>query len=179
MPFSFDAVIFDFDGVIVDSEPVHCRAYLETSATMGVPLTRGRYYRELIGMDDRGAVEHLYRVADLKFDETIYRRFLTDKSSRVLRMLSDGTLQPLPGVKALLTHLSERNCAIGIYSAALRRELETMLRGVRLEKYFQIVTAAEDVQVSKPDPSGYVLTARHLSETIRRPLLVERCLVIE
>ena len=54
-----------------------------------------------------------------------------------------------------------------------------MLDAIKLRRYFPVITAAQDVDVGKPDPRGYVLTAKRLSETIGRPLSHERCLVIE
>ena len=173
------AVLFDFDGVIVNSEPLHCRSYLETAAAMGVPLTEAQYYAELIGFDDRGAIAHLYRRAGRALDDETFGAFLRRKTQRVLELVRDGEYQALPGVVALLDALARRDVATGICSGALRHEIDGMLAGVRLRERFAVITSAEDVEVGKPDPGGYLLTARRLSEKIGRAIGPGACLVIE
>jgi beta-phosphoglucomutase-like phosphatase (HAD superfamily) len=68
---------------------------------------------------------------------------------------------------------------LAICSGALKEEIESMLRGIGLRECFGIITAAEDVTIGKPDPQGYLLTAKVLSEQIGSPIRPEDCLVIE
>jgi beta-phosphoglucomutase len=174
------AVLFDFDGVIVNSEPLHCRAYLETATKLDLSLTEERYYRELIGMDDRGAIEHLYRSSRRPFDQSAYQQFISRKTDLFQHLARNGMCSALPGVRAFLDVLRSANCAVGICSGALRAEIELMLDGIGLRDRFDAITSAEDVRIGKPDPGGYLLTARRLSEKIAAPPLSPRdCLVIE
>ena len=172
------AVLFDFDGVIVDSEPLHCQSYLETAAAVGIPLTKQQYYSELIGFDDRGAVTKLYRIFERKLDARTLVEFIEQKESLSLKLIREGKFRPLKGVDHFIKALAER-CALGICSGALRSEIEGMLDGIGLRQFFNIVTSAEDVHTGKPDPSGYILTARRLGEMIGRDLKLNECLVIE
>jgi len=173
------AVLFDFDGVIVNSEPVHCRAYLEIARQEGINLTEAEYYRDLIGYDDRGAwavvlQTHGRPVDDKKIEE------LTDRKTILLQQIAhERRIPALPGVEALVRGLREADVPLGICSGALRAEIELMLTGVGLREQFAVITAAEDVDIGKPDPRGYVLTAKRISEKIRRPIPIEQCLVIE
>ena len=178
MQFAPKAVLFDFDGVLADSEPLHCQSYLETAAAMDIPLTQEQYFAELIGFDDRGAITKLYRIFERKLDERTIAEFLERKSKISLSLIRAGKFRPLKGVEAFVNALSER-CAMGICSGALRSEIEGMLDGIGLRQFFSVITAAEDVKVGKPDPIGYILTAQRLGEMIGRRLQTYECLVVE
>lgn len=172
------AILFDFDGVIVDSEPLHCRSYLQTAAAFGIPLTEDQYFAKLIGFDDRGAIARVYEMFNKPLDAATMTDFLARKSSISLKLIRDGKFRPLPGVDEFIRAMSGR-CALGICTGALRAEVEGMLDGIGLHEHFSVVTSAEDVRIGKPDPSGYILTAQRLSEMIGRPLQRDECLVIE
>ncbi len=173
------AVLFDFDGVIVNSEPVHLRAFQRAAAAEGIELTSDEYYRELIGYDDVGAWRRLFALRGKPLDGATLRRMMDRKFAQMRELLEANQIPPLPGVVKLIHALHRTGRAMGICSGAVRHEIEVMLAGVRLESYFGVVTAAEDVAVGKPDPGGYALTAQRLSETIGRPLRPQDCLVIE
>jgi beta-phosphoglucomutase len=175
---TFKAVLFDLDGVIVDSEPLHCQSYLETAAANDLPLTRQQYFNHLIGFDDRGAVTTLYRLFEKPSDDETIARFIKHKSSISLRLIREGRYRPLAGVDTFVRALAER-FALGICSGALRSEIEGMLDGTGLHGFFTVITAAEDVEIGKPDPSGYMLTAKRLGEMIGRTLAPDECLIIE
>jgi HAD superfamily hydrolase (TIGR01509 family) len=173
------AVLFDFDGVIVNSEPVHCRAYLQIARQQEIDLTEAEYYRDLIGYDDRGAwrivlENHGRRTDDATIEE------LTRRKTTVLQEMARGRrIAALPGVEQLVRGLRRADVPLGICSGALRAEIELMLDGTGLRDDFAVITAAEDVDIGKPDPRGYVLTAQRISEKIGRSIAIEQCLVIE
>ena len=173
------AVLFDFDGVIVNSEPVHLLGFQRAAATEGIELTADEYYRELIGYDDAGAWRRLFALHRKPLDDATLRRVMDRKFARMRDLLEGNEVPALPGVVELVHALHRAGRAMGICSGAVRHEITVMLAGVALERYFSVVTAAEDVAVGKPDPSGYLLTARRLSEKIGRPLRPQDCLVIE
>lgn len=172
------AVLFDFDGVIVNSEPAHLRAFQLAAATEGIELTLDEYYGELIGYDDRGAWRRVFELHDRRPDETAIQGVMREKFAQMRGILARQEIQPLPGARELIESLHGR-CAMAICSAAVREEVMTMLRGVRLDAFFPVVTCAEDVSVGKPDPGGYLLTMSRLSEMIGRSLTPPDCLVIE
>jgi beta-phosphoglucomutase len=173
------AVLFDFDGVLVDSEELHMRAYLQTAAKYGVPLTRDQYFRELIGFDDRGAWSFLFKENGRALDAPTLDEVIRDKLGAMRRIMREAPFRPLPGVADLLAALARQRLPMGICTGALREEVHTMLDGIGLGRFFTAVVCAEDVAVGKPDPAGYRLTARLLSEKIGRPLLPGQCLVVE
>ena len=172
------AVLFDFDGVIVNSEPLHCAAFQQVLAAEGVTLTDDEYYRELIGFDDRGAFAHLFAARGRPLDPATARRLESAKAATAMSMMAAGHVTALPGVDALVRQLAPR-CPLAICSAALRPEIEHMLDGVGLRPFFPVIVAAEDVPLSKPDPACYLLTVDRLARHAGITLTPADCLVVE
>ena len=172
------AVIFDFDGVIVDSEPLHCRGFQAVLAEEGITLSDAEYYDQLIGFDDRGAFAHLFKRHERPLDPETFGRVLHRKAKAIQDMIDAGDFSALPGVDALVRGLAV-HYPLAICSGALRPEIERMLDGLKLRSFFPTITAAEDVPVGKPDPRGYLLTVDRLRERTGLPLTPADCLVVE
>ena len=172
------AVLFDFDGVIVNSEPLHFLAFHEVLAGEKIELSEREYYNEMIGFDDRGAFRHIFAQRGRELDPKTFLRVLTRKSEVMMDLIHRRKLEALPGAEEFVRALWRR-CPLGICSGALREEIEAMLEGVALRDCFSAIVAAEDVEVGKPDPRGYVLTARLLSEKSKRELKPADCLIVE
>lgn len=171
------AVLFDFDGVIVDSEPVHFIAFRQTLVHAGIQLTEQEYYREMIGFDDRGAFRRALALHGNNSTATL-DELMALKPAVMRQLLARGEVKALPGAVELIRRLNGR-VGLAICSGARREEIECMLDGIALRECFSVITAAEDVPVGKPDPSGYLLTMRSLSERLGLSLSPGDCLVIE
>jgi HAD superfamily hydrolase (TIGR01509 family) len=172
------AVLFDFDGVIVNSEPLHYQAFREVLAAEHVELTEEEYYRELIGFDDKGAFRHVYQTRNRPLSPRTFLSLMAGKSEAMMDLIRARRFSALPGVEQFVRTLWRR-CPLAICSGALREEIEAMLEGISLRDCFPIIVAAEDVTVGKPDPMGYLMTAKLLGERVHRPLRPADCLVIE
>jgi HAD superfamily hydrolase (TIGR01509 family) len=172
------AVLFDFDGVIVNSEPLHFLAFHEVLAAEKIELTEAEYYQEMIGFDDRGAFKHLFALRGRPLDPKTFLRVMTRKSEVMMDLIRRRKLEALPGAEEFVRGLW-RHCPLGICSGALREEIEAMLEGVALRDCFTTIVAAEDVEVGKPDPSGYLLAAKLMSDKAKRPLKPADCLIVE
>jgi beta-phosphoglucomutase len=172
------AILFDFDGVIVNSEPLHFMAFREVLQAEGIQLDEAEYYRELIGFDDRGGFGHLYKLHNRPIDPKTLSRLMTRKSELVMELIDRRQYQALPGVEELIRGLW-RHYPLAICSGALREEIEAMLQGVNLRDCFGAIVAAEDVQTGKPDPSGYMLAMRQVAQTLGKSLSPGDCLVVE
>ena len=175
------AVLFDFDGVIVNSEPLHFFAFHEVLKEHAVELSEDEYYRDLIGFDDRGAFRHLFAKRGRPLEPGTLLALMARKSRVMMRLIHSRPFHALPGVEEFVRTLWRR-CPLGICTGALREEVEAMLEGVRLRDCFPVIVAAEDVTVGKPDPSGYLLTAQLLSENMLKnqpQLRPSECLVVE
>src|SRR5881394_3251251 len=168
------AVMFDFDGVIVNSEPLHFLAFHEVLHGEKIELSEAEYYRELIGFDDRGAFGRVFELHGRELDPKTFLRVMTRKSETMMELIARRKLEALPGAEEFVRALW-RHCPLGICSGGLREEIEVMLEGVALRDCFSVITAAEDVEVGKPDPRGYVLTMERLAEKAKRELKPAGC----
>ena len=172
------AVLFDFDGVIVNSEPLHFHSFHEVLREEGVELTEEEYYRELIGFDDKGAFKHTFEKHNRPLDPKTFLRVMTRKSEAMMELIEGRKYEALPGVEEVVRGLW-RNYPLAICSGALREEIEAMLEGIHLRDCFPVIVAAEDVSIGKPDPQGYLLTAKLLGEKSKLTFSPADCLIIE
>jgi len=172
------AVLFDFDGVLVNSEPLHFQAFREVLAGEQIELSEQEYFGELIGFDDKGAFRRVYESRGLPLPPKTFLGLMARKSRVMMELIGRRQFAALPGVEQFVRTLWRR-CPLAICSGALREEIEAMLEGISLRDCFPTIVAAQDVAVGKPDPSGYLLTARLLSEKAKRPLRPQDCLIVE
>src|SRR5690242_4038765 len=172
------AVLFDFDGVLVNSEPLHYQAFREVLAAEHIDLGEDEYYRELIGFDDKGAFRHLYQKRHIELTPRTFLALMARKSAVMMDLIYRKQFSALPGVEQFVRSLW-RHRPLAICSGALREEIEAMLEGIALRDCFPIIVAAEDVTVGKPDPSGYLMTMKQLGEKIHKHLTPADCLIVE
>jgi beta-phosphoglucomutase len=172
------AVLFDFDGVIVNSEPLHYLAFHEVLSAEKIELSESEYYQEMIGFDDRGAFEHIFQQRQRVLDPRTFLRVMTRKSEVMMDLIRRRKFQALPGAEEFVRGLW-RHCPLAICSGALREEIEAMLEGVALRDCFSVIVSAEDVEVGKPDPRGYLQSMKLLAEKSKRTLEPADCLIVE
>lgn len=166
-------IIFDFDGVIVDSEPVHEAALLEAAKALGMSFTHQQYLDELIGFDDRDFYPALCRLNARQVVQTEWQSFFAAKKPAVKKALASGAAAPYPGTINLIKEASRREIPIAVCSGALRAEIEIVLDGLALRAVFRAIVSADDVAHSKPDPTGYRMAAKALG------LAPTECVAIE
>lgn len=172
------AVLFDFDGVLVNSEPLHLRAFQEVLAAEKIDLTEDEYYDELIGFDDKGALKYLFQKRGVPLTPKTFLALMANKSRVMMDLIGRRQFSPLPGVEEFVRGLW-RERPLAICSGALREEIEAMLEGIALRDCFGVITAAEDVTVGKPDPQGYLQTVEKIAERTKKPLKPGDCLIVE
>ncbi|MHB1157539.1 MAG: HAD family hydrolase [Phycisphaerales bacterium] len=156
-------MIFDFDGVIVDSEPLHWRAFIRLLAPAGITFDYPTYLRKYVGFDDRDLLRTLFAERGLPLDDARLRRLCADKSREFLRVVSEG-VTAFAGVVALIESAA-KEMPVAISSGATRGDIEAIVPrigdGKLLAKFTTIVTA-DDVHKSKPDPTCYLEAARRV-----------------
>ena len=172
------AICFDFDGVLLNSEPLHYLAYYEVLRHEGLALTEAEYYHELIGFDDAGAFRHFYKLKGKVLDPKTFLRLMTRKSEVMREIIAGRKVEALPGAGELVRGLV-RHYPLAIVSGALREEIEVMLEGVGLRDCFRVIVAAEDVTVGKPDISGYLKGIEELGRLTGRTIKPADTLVVE
>ena len=151
------AVVFDFDGVLVDSEPLHLRAYQEVLEPLGTSLPREEYYARYLGCDDRGVFHAVAASRGWDVDERRVAELITEKT-RVFEQLTAGGAHLYPGAAACVSRLAAA-LPLGIASGALRHEIDTALQGAGLARYFRFVVASGDTPGTKPAPDPYARAA--------------------
>jgi beta-phosphoglucomutase len=174
------AILMDFNGVIIDDEPVQMKAYQEVLKAEGIDLNEEEYYSSL-GMDDRSFVAAAYKRAKKKADKGKIDEITKGKSSKWREMV-EKELPLFDGIGDLIARMS-REFSLGIVSMSGRREIEYVLERSGLGKHFKTIVSAEDVRNCKPDPECFRIGFRQLdaARTIEGhlPITHEECLVIE
>lgn len=174
-----EAMIFDFDGVVVDSEPIHLDGFRRVlRSAHGVEFTDRQYYQRYISYCDTEAFAQMVRDFDLPCDAADVARLCEQKTLLVKRMLTEKA-EMLPGVEALMRSARAAGLAVAVCSSALREEIELPLRSADVLSIVQVIVADEDVTAGKPDPAGYNLTRRLLNGRLGREVPASACLAVE
>lgn len=174
------ALIFDFDGVVADNEPVHFATFQKVLQEIGLPLTETEYYGRYLGYDDKGC----FAAVLAAHGRPAPRPVVEDLVARKARVYLDHIKQHLvifPGVRELVRQAATRY-RLAIASGALRHEIEFILEEAGIRKEFEHITSAELVTRGKPDPEGYLhaLASLNRSTPPGQPRLTAAdCLVIE
>jgi beta-phosphoglucomutase len=147
------AIVFDFDGVLVDSEPLHLRAYQEVLEPFGLSLPREKYYSSYLGYDDTGVFRAVAEARNWPLDDRQLHALIEEKCRVVDGLLSGGDIM-YNGAADCVARLAAV-WPLGIASGAARPEIETMLRGRGLERYFRFIVASGETSASKPAPDPY------------------------
>jgi len=172
------AVIFDFDGVITDTDVLHFRAFNEILASYGIKLTLRDYYREWLGLNDLDLFKMLVSKGQLKVDLQGIDG-LIKKKNHLFEELAKTEGRIIDGVRDFLELLRQNNIATAIYSGSLLSEIELILEEGRLRNYFEQIVSAEQVKVGKPDPEGFLLVLERLNRTRQDAVTADQCVVIE
>lgn len=175
------AVFFDFNGVIVDDEPLQMKAYQEVLGREGLTVTEADYYGSL-GMDDVAFLRAAFARGERELDDETLKRVMQAKTEAHRKLI--GEEPPLfPGVVTFIKALARRH-PLGLVSMARRTEIDYVLERASLASYFSVIVSAEDATAHKPDPSCYnnalaALNAKRGGEAHVLPLRADDCLVIE
>ncbi|HUF34660.1 MAG TPA: HAD family phosphatase [Gemmatimonadales bacterium] len=166
------AIIFDFNGVLIDDEPQHCNALIATLAEDGIPLDRDTYYRDYLGFDDRECFRFTFERLGRPLDEAALAGAIERKHGHYARAVR-ASMRLVQGAADFVEAAALDGYQLGIVSGALRREIDLVLELAGLRPHFAEIVAAEDVAACKPDPAGY----RRIREALALP--AARCVAIE
>lgn len=174
---NIQAVIFDFDGVLVDTEPLHHQAFCEVVKPHGLACDWPEYVREYIGFDDRDLFRTAFQRSGKSLNDAELRALVDAKAGAFVDLASRG-VPPYPGVPDIVRNAAER-WPVGLCSGALRSDIAPLLKQLDLEDAFLVRVTAEDVPASKPDPACYRMTVEKLAELADTGIEAARCIAIE
>ena len=155
------AVIFDFDGILVDSEPLHFRAFNQVLNPMGKGITWEEYCDTYIGYDDRDAFKEIHKAHGEKLSPKELKKLIDQKAAILQEYILDGEAVPLPGAVELLKSIPVR-LPVALCSGALKSDIMPILEKLGIDGVFSAIVTAEDTDKSKPDPAPYRLALEKL-----------------
>jgi HAD superfamily hydrolase (TIGR01509 family) len=171
------AIVFDFDGVIANSEPLHLHAFQQALAEEGIELTGREYYARYLGFDDVGMFEALARDRGIAMSARHVTALVARKGEKLQAMLNAGSVL-FPGA-ADFVRSAAAAVPIAIASGALRHEIDEITQAAGLAALFTAVIASGDTPESKPSPAPYLLAFEQLRQRTGLNLDARRCVAIE
>lgn len=164
------AVLFDFDGVVVQSEPLHMRTFLELLAPYGIVVPESRWYREFAGTGSRHIFEVLVKEGGLGLDVD---SLVTQRKAAYEARVRAGELKETTGVRDFISLLLRRGIRTAIVSGSHRTNVQAAIDSLHLEGLFDLIVSGDDLTERKPDPGPFLHAAKALG------MSESECLVIE
>jgi beta-phosphoglucomutase len=171
------AVVFDFDGVIANSEPLHYQAFRDVLAAAGVVLSEPDYYARYLGYDDVGVFKAVAADGGLSWSMNRVTELVRFKAVRMERLEQDGA-RLFPGADAAIRRAAAL-VPLAIASGALGAEIRRVLDREQLTTCFKAIVAAEDTPVGKPAADPYQRAVALLAEALGGPVRPSECVAIE
>jgi HAD superfamily hydrolase (TIGR01509 family) len=166
------AILFDFNGVIVNDEPQHCEALIATLASYGYDLDREGYYRDYLGFDDRECFRFTFERMGRSAGPALLHQAIERKAAMYEKAIR-ASMDLVPGAADFVRTAAGEGYRLAIVSGALRREIELVLSEAGLRSHFEVLIAAEDVSACKPDPQGYRAALAALGVPPRQGVVIE------
>jgi beta-phosphoglucomutase len=175
------AVLFDFNGVIIDDESIHLQLIDEILIQENLQPQRRDERQASLGRSDRTCFQDLLTRRGRIMSEQHLTQLLTKKAQLYALEIEKLEKLPLyPGLDDLIFQVRSRNLNLALVSGAIRQEIELVLERAKLTEYFPVIVAGDDITTSKPEPDGYVLAVERLNQAYPAlNLQPSECLAIE
>ncbi len=173
------ALIFDFDGVIADTEYIHLLSFQHVLEEKGIILSEKDYYSKFLAYDDVTLFRKVFQEHGISIEKEAIKELVLEKKTVVEKYL-ERELTLFPGVYDFIVR-SSGNYILAIASGALRDEISFVLKRFELNRYFSCIVSAEDVKNCKPHPEAYRLALEKINnlETLKRAISPKECVVFE
>ncbi len=171
------AIVFDFDGVIANSEPLHLRAFQLALAEEGIELSAAEYYQRYLGFDDVGMFRALAADRHVAMSDRHITSLVARKGMKMQALMHEGSVL-FPGAREFIREAAAR-VPIAIASGALRHEIDEIVGAAGVADLFAAIVAAGDTPESKPSPAPYLLAFEKLRQHAGPQLDPRRCVAIE
>ncbi len=163
------AILFDFNGVLVDDEPIHFELFQQVLHEEGIALTSEEYYASYLGFDDRGCFNAAFDSADRPLEPEALSRLIVRKAAYYEERIRQQGFPFFPGAVELIEEVAAAGLPLGVVSGALRSEVVGALEKLGMRERFKAVVAADDVAESKPHPESYARGLELLNTLPPRP----------
>jgi len=160
------SILFDMDGLLVDTEPVLCKAVINALENQGITLTEKEYFSHWTRKG--GSIKDFIKEKNIEVDIEKYRK---DKNENYFSLIKNSPLL-MGGAKDRVTKLS-KFYELGLVSSSSKDMIKMIIQTTKLQKYFSVIVASEDVKREKPFPDSFLLAAQLLN------IKPEGCIVIE
>jgi HAD superfamily hydrolase (TIGR01509 family) len=174
---NLQAIVFDFDGVIANSEPLHFTAFRQVLDEEGIELTAADYYAHYLGYDDVGAFQAIGRDRGLPMGAARVAELVTRKGESLQALMAAGSVL-FPGAVDFIREAADA-VPIAIASGALRHEIDEILQAAGIAPLFRTIVASGDTPESKPSPAPYQLAFEQLRAETGAALDPRRTVAIE
>ena len=171
------AIIFDFDGVITDSEPVHLKMFQKALGEMGMSISNKDYYEIYLGMDDKGCFSTVLKSNGIEATPELIQSLIKKKTTYLMEYIKND-LFIYPGVVEFVES-SKKDYLLAIASGALKHEIEFVLESAGIRSAFNVIISAEDVSEGKPSPECFNKALEKLNGIRGQKIKPDECLVIE
>jgi beta-phosphoglucomutase len=175
---ALQAIVFDFDGVIADSERLHLQSYQDILAPEGIDISEAAYYERYLGYDDVGVFKAVGRDHGVPMNDARISTLMTKKGERYEALAAGGGML-FPGAAEFIRTAVDAHVPIAIASGALTGEIEEILEQAGIRALFPIIVGADQTEKSKPDPEPYRVAFERLRAHTGRPLEAWRSVAIE
>ena len=172
------AIVFDFDGVIADSERLHLRSYQEILAPEGITMSNEDYFNRYLGYDDVGVFKAVGRDHNVAMDDDRVSGLILRKGQRYESLAASGDML-FPGAADFIRSAVAASVPIAIASGALTHEIEDLLGRAGLLSLFPVIVGADQTEHSKPHPEPYQTAFDRLRTHTGRDLIASRSVAIE
>jgi beta-phosphoglucomutase len=163
----YKAIIFDFDGVLFDSEKIHLQACNHVFSDFGFTISEEEYFQHYVGLSDNEMFPLILNEKAIIVDSSKIKSLRQHKVNAYKEIINrNESLSGLPNLVAFIEKARRTINHFAICSGATREEIDTTINKLesgRLQKYFTSIIAVEDVQSGKPSPEGYLLAAKRLN----------------
>jgi len=172
------AVIFDFDGVISDTERTHLQAFNKVLAQYDIEISEADYYKDYLGLNDYEGFKEMAKAHNLQLDDEEIKDLIVQKG-RIFEELAKTKNNIIEGTAELLNMLKQNGIKMAICSGAVRSDIDAILSGTGLPDFFEAIVTADDVKESKPNPAGFNRALQKLNEKQDSKISPAECIVVE
>lgn len=159
------AVLFDFNGVIINDEPIHQQLIDEILISENLRPKPGEFRTICLGRSDRVCLNDMLRSRGRVVSESYLTQLINRKAQAYQQKLETLEKLPIyPGLADLIDKIKSSGLKLAVVSGALRSEVELVLNRAQLREYFSVIVAGDDITVSKPEPDGYLLAVERLNQ---------------